>query len=230
MYKVAGIGTFEGKTALNLFLKDNNLKEEDLEIEQELVVEPEQNAYHSVDMMMSTIINDLGNEPWEAFLTGGGNFRFDTYPAYKGGRKARPELYSQIRDYLIHQWDAEVVHGMEADDRLGINQTRSPEEYCIATIDKDLDTIIGWHYDFVKKEKYFVTPDQAEYCLYSQMCTGDSSDNVCGIRGVGPAAVKKMFKDKDPKTAAQEAYQRFWGEDWEEVWECNYKLLRILDA
>lgn len=223
------ISDFEGKTALNNFLKENKLEESDFEIASELKVEPVENAYHSINMMMKTIIDEVGEKYYRAYLTGKNNFRTTIYPAYKGGRKERPVLYQEIREYLINHWSAEVIDCMEADDMLGILQSKNPEDSIIASIDKDLDTIIGWHYNFVTKEKYFVTPEQAELCLYTQMLTGDSSDNVCGIRGIGSAKAKKILQGEEPEALAMSEYKKFYGKDWKEAWDCNYKLLRILN-
>lgn len=219
----------EGKKALNEFLKTNELTSEDFEIREELVVEPKESAFHSVQMMFNSLFEGTGVYRYIAYLTGSDNFRNEVYPAYKAGRKEKPVLYNEIREYLIQKYKAVLVHGMEADDMLGIEMMKNPERNIICTIDKDLDTIIGTHYNFVKKEKYFVQADQAEMFFYCQMLAGDSTDNVCGIRGVGlPTAKKRIEKSGlPPKEAAEKEYQLYWGDDWKEVWKCNEQLLRI---
>jgi hypothetical protein len=89
---------------------------------------------------------------------------------------------------------AEVAFGMEADDLLGINQTK---DTIICTIDKDLRQVPGQHYNFVKDEIFTVSVQQGLLWFYTQMLTGDASDNVSGIRGIG---IKKatFFLNREP--------------------------------
>jgi 5'-3' exonuclease len=230
LYHVKDITTFTGKTALNTFMKENGLKEEELEYVTEIVTEPIEIVRHTLNAVLENILTMLQDREAHTFLTGGTTFRHEIYPAYKGGRGVRPVLYQAVRDMLVQEWDAVICGGIEADDMLGKLQANDPENSIIATIDKDLDTIIGWHYNFVTQDKYFVSPDQAEVCFYTQMLTGDDSDNVCGIRGIGPAKAKKILQDKNPKDATIAAYKEFWGDDWQEVWDCNKLLLTIQGA
>lgn len=219
----------EGKRALNEFLRVNECTLQDFEVQEGVVTEAKESAFHSIDMMLNSMFEETGDYRYTAFLTGSNNFRNKVYPAYKAGRKEKPVLYEAIRDYLISKYHAVVVHGMEADDMLGIQMMQDPEHNIICTVDKDLDTIIGTHYNFVKKEKYFVDADQAEMFFYCQMLAGDSTDNVCGIRGVGLPTAKKRIERSGlpPKEAAEKEYQLYWGEDWKEAWDCNEQLLRI---
>ena len=70
------------------------------------------------------------------------------------------------------------------------------DEACIlVSIDKDLDTVPGWHYNYDKKITYFVTPEEASYNFYYQLLVGDSSDNIKGAVGVGPAKAKKILSE-----------------------------------
>lgn len=56
----------------------------------------------------------------------------------------------------------------------------------IASTDKDLDLIPGWHYNFVKGVKYFVDDEEAIYNFYYQCLVGDTADGVKGVPGIGP--------------------------------------------
>jgi hypothetical protein len=64
----------------------------------------------------------------------------------------------------------------------------------IVTQDKDLDMIPGLKYDFVVKEPYSVTEEQAMYNFYHQMLTGDTTDNIPGLPGIGPAKAHKALR------------------------------------
>ena len=135
---------------------------------------------------------------WELYLTGRGNFREDlavTAP-YKGNRKQeKPKHYQAIRNRLVTLWKAFMVEGMEADDMLAIRQHELPESI-IVTLDKDLDQVTGWHYNFVKKNKYWIDHEEGTFLLYKQFLTGDSVDNIIGVKGIGNVKAGKLLKDK----------------------------------
>ena len=146
---------------------------------------------------------------WELHLTGKGNFRHDvavTLP-YKGNRKdkAKPVHYEAIRKHMVDKWDAIVTDGMEADDKLAIRQHELTEEFkhkdnsVIVTLDKDLDQVIGWHYNFVKKEMYYMEQDEADLRFFKQFLTGDRIDNIQGVHGIGDKKSQKLLEDLNNK-------------------------------
>ena len=149
-------------------------------------------------------MEELVMKPWvgdyKGFLTGSGNYRYDiakTQP-YKGNRKAeKPKHYELLREYLIKAWGCEVIEGQEADDAIGIKayEIEDKESFVIMSIDKDLDMIEGWHYNFVKDDKYFITEMSALINFYRQILTGDNVDNIPGLKGIGPAKSAKILKD-----------------------------------
>lgn len=151
-------------------------------------------------------MEELVMKPWvgdyKGFLTGSGNYRYDiakTQP-YKGNRKAeKPKHYDLLREYLIKAWGCEVVEGQEADDAIGImaSENEDKESFVIMSIDKDLDMIEGWHYNFVKDNKYFIEPFEALKRFYSQILTGDNVDNIPGLKGIGPAKSAKILAECD---------------------------------
>lgn len=140
-----------------------------------------------------------GIETYEGYLTGKNNYRSEiaTEQAYKGNRKdaRKPVHYDSLREYLISKWGFTVVDGQEADDAMGIKAYELPEDSsCIMTIDKDLDMIRGWHYNFVKEDLYYVTEKEAIKNFYIQILTGDRVDNIPGIKGIGPVKAKKILE------------------------------------
>ena len=72
-------------------------------------------------------------------------------------------------------------------------------------MDKDLDQVAGWHYNFVKKEAYYVTEAEGLLRLYMQILTGDAADNIIGLRGIGNIKARKMLEDATDET---EMFQR----------------------
>ena len=65
----------------------------------------------------------------------------------------------------------------------------------MATIDKDLDQIPGWHYDYMKKVHYAVSPEEANDWFWRQVLSGDPTDNIGGACGVGPQSADAYIAD-----------------------------------
>jgi len=142
------------------------------------------------------VFDDLRCDDYRAYITGKGNFRNEiavTEP-YKGNRKdaKRPIHYDAIRTHL-QRLGAVLVEGQEADDAVAIDATESGG--WIVSIDKDLDQVAGWHYNFVKHEEYYITEEEGLRNLYTQVLTGDRTDNIIGLKGIGPKKAAKLLED-----------------------------------
>ena len=142
------------------------------------------------------VYEDLKCDDYKAYITGKGNYRNElavTEP-YKGNRKdaKRPQHYQAIRTHL-QRLGAELVEGSEADDAVATEATKTGG--WIVSIDKDLDQVAGWHYNFVKHEEYYVTEEQGLRNLFTQVLTGDRTDNIIGLKGIGPKKAEKLLQD-----------------------------------
>jgi len=62
----------------------------------------------------------------------------------------------------------------------------------------------GWHYNFVKQEKKYVTPEEGLRFFYKQILMGDSADNIKGMPRVGVVRSEKMLA---PLNTEQQFYQ-----------------------
>ena len=152
---------------------------------------------------MASFVEDLIMMPeigdYQGYLTGSNNYRVEIAKEapYKGNRSApKPQHYELLREYLVKSWGFEVVDGQEADDAIGIKAYDSDiEDYMIYSIDKDLDMIRGWHYNFNKDHKYFVDEDDTLRTFYKQVLTGDRVDNIPGLKGIGPKKADKILGD-----------------------------------
>lgn len=159
------------------------------------------------------------------------NFRHNiakTVP-YKGNRtNSKPIHYDLLRSYMMDTWEFEGVTGEEADDAIAREATRLGDEAIICSIDKDLDQVAGWHYNFVKRIKYHVTADQGfrSFCL--QVLTGDRTDNIIGLRGIGPVNANRILGEADSVQSqwrsVYEAYREAGDSDLKRFSE-NCKLL-----
>lgn len=152
---------------------------------------------------------------YEVYLTGKDNFRLKIQPDYKANRDPnhKPHWYAEIKEYLIDQHGAVVVDGEEADDILGIRQMTEETDFtCICSKDKDLDCIPGFHYNWSpSKEKegvYAISDVEARRFFYTQVLTGDSTDNIPGIyKSIGKKATKKMKEGLNELVSAFQMYE-----------------------
>lgn len=183
--------------------------------------EPLKTALRTTDKFVEDVIvfadhADFFYDEWRLFLTGKNNFRYEvaiTHP-YKGNRtQPKPPHLQEIRKHLVGKWGALVCDGQEADDAIAIEATKLGDESIMATVDKDFNQVPGWHYNFIKREHYHVDEDEATKFFYTQLLTGDSTDNIFGLERVGPKKAAKILEDctneEEMYTACLEAYGDF---------------------
>jgi len=187
---------------------------EDFIIETEIEVESEYAAIHNIEAIMGALISNAGGGDYTVYVGGDGNFRYDINPEYKAGRPPRPVHYDIVKKYLIERYAAEVVDGMEVDDKVSMEQWKAYDPMddvehrdastMIVTIDKDLDMVPGYHYNWIKQEKYFITGEEGERNFYTQLLTGDRTDNIHGLVGVGPKTAATLLEGA---TTSQELFE-----------------------
>jgi hypothetical protein len=159
---------------------------------------------------LQVIINACGDEGIVYLTDSGSNFRIaeacEAFP-YKGHRKdaEKPVHLEAIRQYMIDEFDAQLQVGQEADDALAIGAVQ--HGHGIATIDKDLDGVPGWHYNWNKNTIYHVTEEEADRFFYTQMLTGDATDNIPGLKKrTGKVATAKIKAGLADLTTPAEMY------------------------
>ena len=179
---------------------------------------------HSIDIFIRSVMKNSKSQACKLYLTGKGNFRETVAKKkpYKGTRKSeKPVLYEAISTYLVDEWAAEVIEGMEADDALAINQT---EDTIICSNDKDLRMVAGWHYSWpvgdrigerlpyavdtlgsitaTLKEDGKIKKVEATglRMFYYQLLIGDSVDNIPGCPKVGPVKAYEALYTLDTET------------------------------
>ena len=184
---------------------------------------------------MAEFLEELVMRPevgdYKGFLTGSNNYRNEiakTAP-YKGNRTGdKPIHYEILREYLRSAWAFTEVQEQEADDAIGIAayEFESVDDYLIMTLDKDLDMIRGWHYNFVKNNKYLIEEYEGIVNFYKQMLTGDRVDNIVGLKGIGPKKAEKLLKDCKTEQELYDAVLKAYDNATERVLE-NGRLLWI---
>jgi DNA polymerase-1 len=159
--------------------------------------EPFDSARITLDVLLKRILFRTEADDHAIYFSSPRNFRKEKYEDYKANRDPshKPVLYQRIGAYLIDDWNAIIAReGLEADDELGINQN---DKTVIVSTDKDLDTVPGWHYNWVRDEKYYLDRGRAHYNFWKQMLMGDASDNIKGLPKVGPKTSARWL-DKIP--------------------------------
>jgi 5'-3' exonuclease len=125
--------------------------------------------------------------------TGKENFRYSIYDQYKANRvQPKPKYYDLIRSYLIAVEEAVVTQGQEADDAIGIASAEQAHKGIIVTVDKDLRQIPTTLFNPVKKTLETVSVEEGIRWFYIQLLTGDISDNIPGIPGIGPVKAERI--------------------------------------
>jgi hypothetical protein len=185
-------------------------------------------AIARLEETMTELCMELDCDDYKGFLTGKGNFRdvVAVTAPYKGQRISEKPVHLQaLRCHLVTSWGFEVVQGIEADDAVGIAAYAVPEEETIMVhIDKDLNQFRGWHYNYRKKEKYFVTEFEGLTAFYTQILTGDRIDNIIGLKGIGPVKAKRILEECTNENELYQAVLKAYEGDQQRVLE-NAQLL-----
>jgi DNA polymerase-1 len=141
-------------------------------------------------------------------------FRMEIFPEYKAHRSAMPEELKVQLDHLDEILEAMNIpairaEGFEADDALATLSRRVPEdvELFIVTGDQDAMQLVDEHVRVLRTtrgvsetkaygreeviEEYGVKPEQIpDY----KALVGDPSDNIPGVRGVGPKSAASLLQ------------------------------------
>ena len=139
------------------------------------------------------------------------NWRKSVLKTYKNNRKSKrkPLVFYELKKYCSEVYKSFQLPTLEADDVLGLLAGTSAAgnsrlgyvsgEKVVVTIDKDLKTIPGLHFDPGNPDDgiYEVTQEQADYNHLFQSLTGDLVDGYKGCPGVGPVKAARIL-EKDP--------------------------------
>ena len=193
-------------------------------------------VYGNVNTTMEAILERF-NPEYRAYVHTGGNYREDvaTLREYKGNRDPwhKPKYSKEFVDYVVNKWQALTVEGIESDDAIGIDQCKEGDNSTvIVSIDKDMDMIPGWHFNWVKNNLYFVTQQDADRFFFWQMLVGDTTDNIPGINKIGPKRASALLDPLDSRIAisqaVQDKYREQYGDTWDEAFREVGRLLWIL--
>lgn len=206
------------KEALELIKGFDEMNSGEAAIEVGTHIEPIAHTLHTVKLVIQRALEDTDADEYKVYLSKGKNFRYDvaTLKPYKGNRKEedKPTHLKEIRDYLMERYSAIEVEGIEADDQISIDARKingsGGHLAVVCSVDKDLKQIPGMHYNIATHEHDYVTDEEALYNLYSQILTGDSVDNIPGLKGIGPKTAKKILAGaKDEQEMWERAVKKY---------------------
>ena len=204
--------TFKLKKRLDQYVELLNLHPDEINVQVRYVAEPLAHALHlvntklrNVELAVNGVLRETGHsvEGRTLYLTSGAeNYRnwVATLKRYKGNRDKlhKPIHYQAIRDYMTEKLEAIVVVGAEADDALAIAQYAAPSvtDTVICTIDKDLQMVPGFHYNYDTGKEAHVNELDGTRFFYKQIVTGDATDNIGGVYRMGEksAPVKAIMQ------------------------------------
>lgn len=183
------------------------------------------------------------------------NFRDEIFPVwwdelankwqgYKGNRvkalEDTNEFVPELRSRLVENNFAIESTGREADDLVSIWSKQAidvGEKFSVATNDKDMAVIASMaiepvlFYNPKTKATAKITPGVGLKFFYLQLLMGDTTDNIPGVKGIGPKKAEKLLADcideDDYRFVVMEIYQTAYDSEWRDQLLSNGKLLYL---
>lgn len=194
-------------------------------------------------------------------------YRSKLYPMYKNGRREKPHFFFKLKEWFIKRFNNEIViapRNMEADDVLSVigwwsigqikkqDKELEESEVILAHVDKDINQVEGWHYDFLTKNvKYWISHKVAYRNFFIQMLIGDKVDHIPSVIKVADSItesfdLRKVAKGCGEKTAKAilsldipvsemfkrvvHVYEQAGYDDWRAEIQKQYRLLRLMES
>jgi 5'-3' exonuclease len=166
-------------------------------IDEKLVVEPPDIAILALGKALQHIIQGANPSTVEIALGDpSSNWRHDLTKEYKANRsQPKPIHFDIMMEWVVSKFTTVEEPHMEADDVLADLARDYNYEVQIAGIDKDLLQIPGWHLNYMRGTTQYISPIEGELHFYTQILTGDASDNIPGLWKVGPQKAGKILAD-----------------------------------
>jgi 5'-3' exonuclease len=209
-----------------------------------------QQVLDKVNFKINAILEETKADYYALFISKGPYFRHNISSEYKSKRQYNVQKWVYlIKEYLIAEWEAQFMKGVEADDLVTYiyntkNSFELPEEneykFIIAAVDKDLlKAIPGMHLNYNKK----VAPDvwnmvwqetlkeDARLFRLRQLIVGDTADGISGLHGKGEKYWDKIVEAGNANIyKILEEYITAYGESLGiYAFQVNYRLLHMLE-
>lgn len=154
----------------------------------------------NIDSIIADILKQTGCQYYVLVLSKPPYFRHKINPEYKQNRVgvvSPLKHLSSLKAYLYYKYAAFDHLGLEADDLVGWIRSELEEEYqcVICAMDKDvIGQLIGTHYNYRARQWITTSKKDADEMLLMQWLSGDPTDNIKGLTGVGKVKAKKMVE------------------------------------
>lgn len=135
------------------------------------------------------IMKKTGAEAYIGFISGTRSQCFRTEVAvtqkYKGNRdnnKEIPMWFNYVENRFRNFYGFNYMNELEADDGMALVQSRGIEgcRTMIVSDDKDMLTVPGLHYINYKDKFVDQSTEEADFMMWTQVLTGDGTDNILG--------------------------------------------------
>ena len=139
------------------------------------------------------------------------NFRRRVLPTYKAHRKGqKPLCYWKLCDWMKKEGDVYLRPSLEADDCIGILATMKQNHgnCIIISGDKDMNTLPGAHYDFLRDEYTVLSEEEADRNFLMQTLTGDTTDGYSGCPKIGAVTAARILEEDCSWTAVVRAFEK----------------------
>ena len=194
----------------------------------------ERSVKDSCDTFLADMMLMSGCDEYIGSFSSSKNFRHELYKyaEYKGKRPEKADYVKLwepvIKEHYVNKHGF-IVPGtercpveLEADDVVVALAHLCIEDgikYVIASPDKDLRQVQGIFYNYAKQGEDIpvtteITPVQAQFNFWFQMLTGDSTDNILAVPGLGPVKALKLLDGIEAfqmKSVVLSAYCKYFG-------------------
>jgi 5'-3' exonuclease len=189
----------------------------------------------------NSVLEQLFTEDYVMAMGGPDNFRNDLYSEYKSSpsrvksSSTKPEWFNELKSWTVDYYEGCILtDNCEADDMIrvwSLELYKAGKDYCVVSVDKDLDCIAGKHLNPRKGELYKVDQEWADYFYWKQLLMGDSVDNIPGLPGIGPKKAEAILagttNHRERKKIVCKAYYNQFKEEGFNHMLLNGKLLHI---
>lgn len=188
------IESFTSKREMNQYIEDYDLVGK-VSYEAKVIPSDLYSLRVSIKSMFDTIMFSSSSSRYEMYISEGASFRagLAVSAPYKGNRPDKPYWYHTAKEVLIDEYKANTCGILEADDCLGIRQTKLNGYGIICSIDKDLLQVPGLHYNIGSQYVHKVSDEEAWRSLFKQALMGDTVDNIKGCKGIGKVKAEKLI-------------------------------------
>jgi len=174
------------------------------------IAETSEDCFRIVDEYMDRIKNRTWEGRYELYVEGASKNLFRNHVAttkpYKGNRSdtERPPFLLVAKGYMFEHYGAQCEAHLESEDLVAIRAYEyGLENVIIASIDKDMLQIPAEFYNYVKDEQFMLIDIQSIDLFWTQVLTGDATDNIPGLHRVGPETARKIMDKMRGKTIVE---------------------------